>query len=148
MVISKRIATVAVFMLMSTTLAFSAKSTAKSRPPPPPYINFYRGDFGAKKGVPNRPFWAECTKIARFCDCECEFPSQAGNHGDVRHTPKQRKHCDSKVRISIASDCDFVLQFPSENPVLSGEFRGESLAQPPPRGLPLDNGSTLGACMM
>ena len=33
-----------------------------------------------------------------------------------------KKHCDVKVRISIASDCDLMLRNPSDNRTLSVEF--------------------------
>ena len=60
-------------------------------------------------------------KIARFLHCDCEFSPQAGNRCDFRHL-QTNKHYDLKVRISIASDCDFILRIPSENHVLSAEF--------------------------
>ena len=60
----------------------------------------------------------ECTESRDFCDCDCEYQPQAGNRCDFLHTLKQ-KHCDLKLRISIASDCDFILRISSGNRALS-----------------------------
>ena len=61
---------------------------------------------------------------------------------------KQRKRCDLKVRITIASDCDLFLRIPSKNLALSAEFGGGNWVRPrprrPPPGTVLGSGNVYG----
>ena len=79
----------------------------------------------------NKGFWGNlhqnvpklsAPKLRDFCGCDCQFPSQAGNHCDFCHTLKQEALRLLKLQISIAGDCVFFLQIPSGNHALSGEF--------------------------
>ena len=65
---------------------------------------------------------AECAEIACFCDCNCEFPPQAGNRCDFWPLSNKETLRFKGVNFHRFCDCNLILRISSDNRALSAKF--------------------------